>query len=82
MIIKQFGKEPIQFLAKPQYFRMIYVLSIVWQQTGWLAIIYLAAITSIDPQLYDAAKIDGAGRWRQIISITLPSISATIVTMS
>ncbi|MEZ0536444.1 ABC transporter permease [Caldicellulosiruptoraceae bacterium PP1] len=71
-------KDPVVFLAEPKYFWPIVVISDVWKELGWNAIIYLAAITSIDPELYEAATVDGAGRFRKMISITLPSISGTI----
>jgi putative aldouronate transport system permease protein len=58
---------------------MIYVLSGVWQSIGWGSIIYLAAITNIDPTLYEAAQVDGAGRFRQILNITLPGMAPTII---
>lgn len=80
-IIGMFGVDPINFMSQSKYFRSIYVISEIWQETGWGAIIYLAAITNIDPQLYEAAKLDGASRVRQITAITLPSIAPTIVTM-
>ena len=57
----------------------IYVISNVWQEVGWGSIIYIAAIAGIDPSLYEAAQIDGAGRWRQMLNVTLPSIMPTIV---
>jgi putative aldouronate transport system permease protein len=66
------------YLAYPQYFWAISVVSDLWKEIGWNAIIYLAAITGIDPQLYEAAEIDGAGRFSLIKNITLPSISGTI----
>lgn len=66
------------YLAYPQYFWGIVVVSDLWKEIGWNAIIYLAAITGIDPQLYEAAKIDGAGRASLIKNITLPSIAGTI----
>lgn len=72
---------PIQFMTKPNYFWGIVTTSDVWKEMGWNAIIYLAAITSIDPELYEAATVDGAGRIRQIFSITLPSIKPTIVVL-
>ena len=80
-IIGFFGIGPIQFLAYPEYFRPIYVASNIWQETGWNSIIYLAALTNISPELYEAAKIDGAGRLRQAVSITLPGIAPTIIIM-
>lgn len=69
----------INFFAKQSYFWPIVAFANVWKETGWNAIIYLAAITSIDPSLYEAASIDGAGRWAKIKNITLPSIKPTIM---
>lgn len=66
------------YLAYPEYFWSIIILSDLWKELGWSAIIYLAAISSIDQELYEAARIDGASRLRQVFSITLPSISGTI----
>lgn len=80
-VLKWFGFEPIFFLADPHWFRSILVVSDLWKEVGWGAIIYLAAIAGIDPQLYEAAIMDGAGKWRQIIHITLPSLMSTIVVM-
>lgn len=68
-------------LTHPEYFVMIYVLSGIWQALGWNAIIYLAAISGIDQELYEAAQIDGAGKWKQMVHVTLPGISNTIVIM-
>lgn len=73
------GIEPIAFLQNPGWFRSIYVSSGIWQGIGWGSIIYLAAMSSIDPTLYDAARIDGAGRWKQTLHITIPGIMPTIV---
>jgi putative aldouronate transport system permease protein len=73
-------KTPIEnLLGNPVNFKSIYVLTDIWQYTGFSSIIYLAAIAAIDPQIYEAAIIDGANRWKQIIYITLPSISSTII---
>lgn len=72
-------KQPINFFAHKQYFWPIVAFANVWKETGWNAIIYLAAITSIDPNLYEAASIDGAGRWAKIKHITLPGIKPTIM---
>ncbi len=80
-IIVQFGGTAINFMSLGNYFRPIYVISDVWQTMGWGAIIYLAAISNVDPQYYEAAKLDGASRLRQIWSITLPCIAPTITTM-
>ncbi|SDD07398.1 putative aldouronate transport system permease protein [Paenibacillus sp. UNCCL117] len=76
-----FGGEPIHFLGSPEYFRSILVASHVWQSIGWGSILYLAAMTSIDPGLYEAAKMDGASRLRQMWHITLPGITHVIVIM-
>lgn len=80
-IVKFFGGESIQFLMYPQYFRTIYVASGVWQSVGWNSIIYLAALTGIDAEMFEAALIDGANRWHRIRYITLPSIAPTISIM-
>ena len=80
-IITMFGGEAINFLSSPAWFRTIYVASEVWQTLGWGAIVYLAAISNVDPQYYEAAKLDGASRLRQIWSITLPCIAPTVATM-
>jgi putative aldouronate transport system permease protein len=64
-----------------RFFRPIYIISDIWQTFGWNSIMFLAALSSVDPQLYESARIDGAGRWRQLGSITLPSIMPTILTL-
>lgn len=71
--------EPINFFAHTKYFWPIVAFANVWKETGWNAIIYLAAITSIDPSLYEAASMDGAGRWARIKHVTLPGIKPTII---
>ena len=71
--------QPINFFAHEKYFWPIVAFANVWKETGWNAIIYLAAITSIDPSLYEAAAIDGAGRWGKIKYVTLPGIKPTII---
>ncbi|MFK7693650.1 ABC transporter permease [Paenibacillus sp. HJGM_3] len=73
-----FGFGPINFLSESGWFRTIYISSSVWQGFGWSSIIYLAAIAGIDPQLYEAAEIDGASRWRKMWHITLPCLLPTI----
>lgn len=73
------GFEKVNFLLNPDWFRPTYILQIIWREAGWGTIIYLAAMASIDPQLYEASRIDGAGRFRQIWHITLPSIRSVIV---
>lgn len=79
-IMKLFGYTGTgSLLGQPKMFVPIYVISDIWQQTGWNCIIYLAAISGIDVSLYEAARIDGAGRWKQTIHITLPGIMGTII---
>jgi len=78
-VIRFFGGEPMFFLGNAKYFRGIVLISHVWKNAGWDTIIYLAAITSINPELYEAATIDGASRFQRILHITLPGIKATIV---
>ena len=72
-------KQPITFFAHEEYFWPIVAFANVWKETGWNAIIYLSAITAIDPSLYEAASIDGAGRWGKIKYVTLPGIKSTII---
>lgn len=71
-------KEPIPFMGEGKYFWVIAAISNVWKEVGWGSIIYLSAMTGIDPELYEAAAIDGAGRIKRIFAITLPSIAPTI----
>jgi putative aldouronate transport system permease protein len=78
-ILSKLGISPIHFLMMPEWFRTIYISSEIWQGIGWGAIIYLAALTAVDLQLYEAAKIDGANRWKQMLHITLPGIAPTII---
>ncbi len=78
---RTFGMEPTYFMNEPQFFRWIYIFTDTWQFTGWTAIIYLAAITGINLDLYEAAQLDGASRLQQIKHITIPSILPTIMVM-
>ena len=80
-LLNRFGLESIYFFGKAKYFRSIYVFSSVWQNTGWNSIIYLAALTAIDPCLHEAAKVDGATKLQRIFYIDLPGIASTIVIM-
>jgi putative aldouronate transport system permease protein len=73
------GLHPVSFLQDADWFRTIYVASGIWQEAGWSSIIYLAALTAIDPSLYEAAEMDGASRWRKMRHITLPGIAPAIV---
>jgi putative aldouronate transport system permease protein len=70
------------FLASPRWFRPLIVLQTLWKSTGWATIIYLAALAGVDPQLFEAARVDGANRWRQTWHVTLPGIRSTIVVMA
>ena len=80
-IITFFGGEAQPLLQNPAYFRTIYVASGIWQEVGWGSIIYLSALSSVDSQLYEAAAIDGANRWKQTLHVTLPGIMPTIIIM-
>ena len=71
-------KEPISFLGSPKYFWGIALISDIWKEMGWSAIIYLAAIAGVDQQMYEAAMIDGANKFQRIMAITLPCITGTI----
>ena len=68
------GKPHLNFLAEPRYYRTIYIASGIWKQMGWSSILYLATLSSVDMSLYEAAAIDGAGRFRQMLSVTLPAL--------
>lgn len=81
MAIKHFTGKTINFLAEAKWFPTIYVGSGIWQGLGWGAILYLAALSNINMELYESAKIDGANRWKQTLHITIPGILPTIVTM-
>jgi putative aldouronate transport system permease protein len=79
--LRALDHPPIAFIQQPGWFRSIYVSSEVWQTVGWGTILYLAALTTIDSQLYEQARVDGAGRWRQTVHVTLPGIRPTMVTL-
>ncbi len=74
-------KEPVSFLGNPKYFWGVALISDIWKELGWSAILYLAAITSVDQQIYEAATVDGAGKLQKIFYVTLPSITGTIAIM-
>ena len=74
------GKDG-SLLNRAEMFLPIYVISNIWQNIGWDSIIYLAAISSIDPQLYEAAQVDGAGRWKRVLHVTIPGLAPTIIIM-
>jgi len=77
-LIKAGGGEAVPFLTTPEWFRGLIVSQSIWKETGWGTIIFLAALSGVDPQLYEAAIMDGAGRWRQMWHVTLPAIRSTI----
>ncbi|MGJ3226823.1 ABC transporter permease [Micromonospora aurantiaca (nom. illeg.)] len=80
-MVRAVGGEPVPFMQQAGWFRTIYVSSEVWQTVGWGTILYLAALTTVDGDLYEAARIDGANRWRQTWHVTLPGIRPTMVTL-
>lgn len=80
-LLVMFGMEKIPFFQKPEFFQPIVVISSVLKETGFLAIIYLAAISAIDPTLYEAAIMDGANRWQLMRHVTLPGLRPTIITL-
>ena len=80
-IIVFFGGEATPILQNPKLYRTVYIASSMWQQVGWGSIIYLSALSGVDSQLYEAASIDGAGKWKQMINVTLPGIAPTIIIM-
>lgn len=79
LIIKFFGGEEIDFLGSPEMFRSVYVWADVWQNTGYAAVVYFAALAGIDPALYEAARVDGASRFQRIVNIDIPGIMPTAV---
>ncbi len=80
-LIKSLGHEPIPFISRPEWFTTIFVVSGIWQGIGWGSIMYLAAISGISPELYEAAEIDGAGKFQQCLHITIPGILPTVSTL-
>ena len=81
LVLKKLGHEPIYFMVLPEYFRGVYTGMTLWQNAGFNAIVYIAALVGIDPQLYEAAIVDGAGKWKRIVHVTIPGIMPTVVTM-
>lgn len=80
-IIRIFGGEGIMFMTQPRYFKTIYVISGIWQSSGWRTVIYMAALSSVDPQIVEASIIDGANRFQKILHVDIPSILPTIITL-
>jgi putative aldouronate transport system permease protein len=79
ILLSYLGMPRTNLLSIERYFQPLYIGMNIWQELGWESIIFFAALTSVDPALYEAAKVDGAGRWKQMWHITLPGISTTIV---
>lgn len=80
-IFVSLGAKRENLLQRPELYRTIYVLSEIWKNLGWNSLIYVAALSGVDANLYDAASIDGAGKWQQTLHVTIPSITPTIVVM-
>lgn len=80
-LLSNFGYPKQNLMLEPSLFQSIYVISDIWQGIGWGSIIYIAAVAGINGEVYEAARIDGAGRWKQMIYVTLPGIMPTIITM-
>ncbi|NOU62723.1 ABC transporter permease subunit [Paenibacillus sp. LMG 31461] len=78
-LLAQFGFEKIPFMLSEEWFRPMIIAQSIWKEAGWGTIIFLAALSGVDLQLYEAARMDGAGRWRQLWHITIPAIRSTIV---
>lgn len=73
------GMSPLEIMTNPDYFRATYLIQNIWKEAGWNAIIFLAALASIDPTLYEAAVVDGANRWKQLWHVTLPALRSVII---
>ena len=80
-ILNALGQDSIYFMADPKWFRAVLIVSYIWRQMGYGAVIYVATLSTVDPQLYEAAAIDGCNKWKQVFYIPIPSIKPTIVTM-
>jgi putative aldouronate transport system permease protein len=80
-ILQRFTGSKISFLTDPKWFRPLIIVQVIWKETGWGTIIFLAALAGVDPTLYEAAIVDGANRWHRMVHITLPSILSTIVVL-
>lgn len=80
--ITQIGGKPIQFLSKPEWFKTLYVFSELWQKTGYNAVVYIAALAAISPELHEAAIVDGANIWQRIIHVDIPGIMPTAIILT
>ena len=81
VIIKELGGKSVYFLAEPRYFRGILVITDIWKEAGWGTIVYMAAIAGVNTELYEAAMVDGAGRFKQLLHITIPHIVPTMIVL-
>src|SRR5690606_30583524 len=79
VVLNTFGIESIPFMAKAEWFKTIFIGSNIWQNMGWQSIIYIAALSGIDPELYEAAKMDGASRFQRVLHVSLPGIFPVII---
>ncbi|MGN0777806.1 MAG: ABC transporter permease [Aristaeellaceae bacterium] len=80
--IEALGGKPIQFLSKPEWFKTLYVFSELWQKTGYNAVVYIAALAAISPELHEAAIVDGANIWQRILHVDIPGIMPTMITLT
>ncbi|MBA2942530.1 sugar ABC transporter permease [Paenibacillus sp. CGMCC 1.16610] len=80
-LLISWGWERFDLLTNPEYFRTMYLIQNIWKETGWSAIIFLAALASVDPTLFEAAVVDGASRWKQMLNISLPALKSVIFIM-
>ena len=81
-LIVAMGGTPIQFLSKPEWFKTLYVFSELWQKTGYNAVVYIAALAAISPELHEAAIVDGANIWQRILHVDIPGIMPTMITLT
>ena len=81
-LIQNLGGKPIQFLSRPEWFKTLYVLSELWQKTGYNAVVYIAALAAISPELHEAAIVDGANLWQRILHVDIPGILPTMITLT
>jgi putative aldouronate transport system permease protein len=80
-VLKGLGGQSVPWMQRPEWFAPVFTFSGIWQHAGWASVIYLAALTGINPELVEAAVIDGAGRWQRLLNITLPGIAPTVTIM-
>jgi putative aldouronate transport system permease protein len=77
--LSHLGVDPVAFMQKPEWFKSLFISSNIWQSMGWQSIIYVAALSGVDPQLYEAARVDGATRLQRVIHVSIPAILPTII---